>query len=168
MVPLRGREAELARLEELTVSAQQGVGGVVVVEGAAGIGKSRLLAHVCERAAAAGLLVAVGRADELDRVTPCGGPLLRAFRSSEPPVLAASHLNSLRRLSDQRLAVIDQMEDALEQACASSPVLLVLDDLQWADPATLLALGKLPFALFSRISGGVGARATPTAGLPAP
>lgn len=148
MVPLRGREAELARLEELTVSAQQGVGGVVVVVGAAGVGKSRLLAHVCERAAVAGLLVAVGRADELDRVTPWG-PLLRAFRSSQPPVLAASHLDSLRRLSDQRLAVIDQMEDALEQACASSPVLLVLDDLQWADPATLLALGKLPFALFS-------------------
>lgn len=148
MVPLRGREAELARLEELTVSAQQGVGGVVVVVGAAGIGKSRLLAHVCERAAVAGLLVAVGRADELDRVTPWG-PLLRAFRSSQPPVLAASYLDSLRRLSDQRLAVIDQMEDALEQACASSPVLLVLDDLQWADPATLLALGKLPFALFS-------------------
>ena len=44
MTPLRGREAELARLNELARAAREGAGGVVVVAGAAGIGKSRLLA----------------------------------------------------------------------------------------------------------------------------
>ena len=45
MTPLRGREAELTSLDELAAAAGGGAGGVIVVEGAAGIGKSRLLAE---------------------------------------------------------------------------------------------------------------------------
>ena len=148
MTPLRGRETELARLGELTDSLRAGAGGVVVVEGAAGIGKSRLLAEARSRATAGGLLVAAGGADELDQVTPWA-PLLGALGSSEPPVLASGELGSLRSLSDQRLAVIERMQAALERAASSRPVLIILDDLQWADTATLLALGSLPPSLFS-------------------
>jgi len=148
VTPLRGRETELASLGELADSLRAGACGVVVVEGAAGIGKSRLLAEGRSRAAAGGLLVAAGGADELDQVTPWA-PLLGAFGSSEPPVLASGELGSLRSLSDQRLAVIERMQAALERAAASRPVLIVLDDLQWADAATLLALGSLPLSLFS-------------------
>jgi len=148
MTPLRGREAELARLDELAASAREGAGSVVVVEGAAGIGKSRLLAEASEHAATAGLLVATGGADELDQVTSWG-LLLRALSSSDPPVMTSADLDSLRDLTDQRLAVVERMRAVLEQAAASRPLLVVLDDLQWADPATLLALGSLPAALFS-------------------
>lgn len=146
--PLRGREAELARLEELAQSMRAGVGGVIVVEGAAGIGKSALLAEARRRAAAAGLLVAAGGADELDQVTPWG-LLLRALGSSQPPVLTASELGPLSSLTDQRLAVVERMQAAVEKAAGSRAVLMVLDDLQWADAATLLALGSLPVSLFS-------------------
>ena len=148
MTPLRGRETELASLGELADSLRAGACGVVVVEGAAGIGKSRLLAEARSRAAAGGLLVAAGGADELDQVTPWA-PLLGALGSSEPPVLASGELGSLRSLGDQRLAVIERMQAALERASSSRPVLVVLDDLQWADTATLLALGSLPLSLFS-------------------
>lgn len=148
MTPLRGREVELTRLDELAASARDGAGGVVVVEGAAGIGKSRLLAEASGRAAAAGLLVAAGGADELDRVTSWG-MLLRALSSNDPPIMTSADLDSLRDLSDQRLAVTERMRAAMEQAAASRPLLMVLDDLQWADSATLLALGSLPVALFS-------------------
>ena len=148
MTPLRGRETELARLGELADSLRAGAGGVVVVEGAAGIGKSRLLAEARSRAAAAGFLVAAGGADELDQVTPWA-PLLGALGSSEPPVLASGELGSLRSLSDQRLAVIERMQADLERAASSRRVLIILDDLQWADTATLLALGSLPLSLFS-------------------
>jgi DNA-binding CsgD family transcriptional regulator len=148
MTPLRGREAELARLSELATTACEGAGGVVVVAGAAGIGKSRLLAEAGRQAVAAGLLVAAGGADELDRVTSWG-MLLRALASSDPPIMTSADLESLRGLTDQRLAVVERMRAALEQAAATRPVLVVLDDLQWADPASLLALGSLPVALFS-------------------
>ena len=148
MTPLRGREAELARLNELARAACEGAGGVVVVAGAAGIGKSRLLAEAGQRAAAAGLLVAAGGADELNRVTSWG-MLLRALAASDPPIMTSADLESLRRLTDQRLAVVERMRAAVEQAAATRPLLIVLDDLQWADPASLLAVGSLPVALFS-------------------
>jgi predicted ATPase len=145
---LRGRTSELATLEALTSSAREGAGEVVVLDGAAGIGKSRLLSEACERAADEGVVVAAGSSDELDQVTPWG-VLLRALTSSEPALLAASELDSLRGLSDQRLAVIERMRGALEAASARGPLLIALDDLQWADTPTLLALGELPLQLFS-------------------
>ena len=77
------------------------------------------------------------------------GVLLRALSASAAPIINSADLDSLRDLTDQRLAVVDRMRAALEQAAATRPVLVVLDDLQWADPASLLALGSLPAALFS-------------------
>ena len=83
---LRGRVIEMSRVDELIASAAAGAGGTVIVEGAAGIGKTRVLAEGCARARAAGLLVANGSADELDQVTPWRA-LLRAFGTTEPPLL---------------------------------------------------------------------------------
>jgi DNA-binding CsgD family transcriptional regulator len=145
---LRGRERECAELSRLTASAASGAGGVVVVEGAAGIGKSRLLAEAARIAVGQGVQVAAGVADELDQVTPWA-PLLRALSSTDPVVLSEDELVPLRGLVDQRLAVIECIRAALERVSRRRPLLITLDDLQWADPATLLALGLLPVQLFS-------------------
>ena len=146
--PLRGRADELSRLEVLVTSTRQGAGGGVVVEGAAGIGKSRLLAEASSEAAAAGLMVAAGGADELDQAS-VWRVLLQALGSSTPPVLSSSELGSLGGLSDQRFAIVERLQAVLERASTSRPVLVVLDDLQWADPASLLAIGWLARSLFS-------------------
>ena len=146
--PLHGRVTEMSRVDELIASAVAGAGGTVVVEGAAGIGKSRVLAEGCARARAAGLLVVNGSADELDQVTPWRA-LLRAFAATEPPLLPESAFTRLADLADQRLWAVDEMRAALEKASSRQPILIALDDLQWADPTTLLALGSLPPALFS-------------------
>ena len=148
MEPLRGRADELSRLEVLVTSTRQGAGGGVVVEGAAGIGKSRLLAEASSEAAAAGLMVAAGGADELDQAS-AWRVLLQALGSSTPPVLSSSELGSLGGLSDQRFAIVERLQAVLERASTSRPVLVVLDDLQWADPASLLAIGWLARSLFS-------------------
>jgi DNA-binding CsgD family transcriptional regulator/tetratricopeptide (TPR) repeat protein len=145
---LRGRVTEMSRVDELIASAMAGAGGTVIVEGAAGIGKTRVLAEGRARARAAGLLVADGSADELDQVTPWRA-LLRAFGTTEPPLLPESAFTRLAGLADQRLSAVDEMRAALEAASSRQPVLVALDDLQWADPSTLLALGSLPPALFS-------------------
>jgi DNA-binding CsgD family transcriptional regulator len=148
LAPLRGRVTEMSLVDELIASAAAGAGGTVIVEGAAGIGKSRILSEGCVRARAAGLLVAAGSADELDQVTPWG-VLLRAFGTAEPPLLPGSALARLEGLADQRLSAVDEMRAPLESASTRRPVLVALDDLQWADASTLFALGSLPPALFS-------------------
>jgi hypothetical protein len=138
----------MALVDELIASAAAGAGGIVIVEGAAGIGKTRILSEARAGARAAGLHVAAGSADELDQVTPWG-VLLRAFGTAEPPLLPGSALTRLEGLADQRLSAVDEMQAALESASTRQPVLVALDDLQWADPSTLFALGALPPAVFS-------------------
>jgi DNA-binding CsgD family transcriptional regulator len=148
MGPLRGRDGERAELGRLVAATAYGAGGIAIVEGAAGIGKSRLLAEAARMAADRGLLVAAGVSDELDQVTPWA-PLLRALSSTSPMLVSAADLAPSRVLADQRLAVIETIRTALERASHRRPLLITLDDLQWADPATLLALGSLPGKLFS-------------------
>jgi DNA-binding CsgD family transcriptional regulator len=146
--PLHGRDLERDALGRLIGQAAEGGGGVVILEGAAGIGKTRLLAEAARIAAARGLEVASGAADELDQVTPWA-PLLKALFSTSPPLLTEDDLAPLGGLMDQRLAVIESIRAALERGSRRRPLVLALDDLQWADPATLLALGSLPVQLFS-------------------
>jgi DNA-binding CsgD family transcriptional regulator len=148
VTPLRGRESERGTLCALIGAARDLVGGIVVVEGAAGIGKTRLLEEAWRMAAGEGLVVATSRADELDQVTPWG-VLLRALSASDPPLVDPAGIAELRDLSDQRLAVIDHVRAELEDASSREPILVAIDDLQWADGATLLAVGLLPAQLFS-------------------
>jgi DNA-binding CsgD family transcriptional regulator len=145
---LYGRERECAQLGQLVASAADGAGGVVIVEGGAGIGKSRLLTQAARIAAGQGVQVASGGSDELDQVTPWA-PLLGALFSTSPTLLSEADLAPLRTRTDQRLAVIECIRGALEEASRRRPLLITLDDLQWADPATLLALASLPVQLFS-------------------
>jgi DNA-binding CsgD family transcriptional regulator/tetratricopeptide (TPR) repeat protein len=148
MGPLRGRDSERAVLGRLVAAAADGAGGIVIVEGAAGIGKSRLLAEAAQIATSLGVQTAAGACDELDQVTPWA-PLLRALSSTAPMLVSTADLAPLRALPDQRLAVIECIRTALERTSHRQPLLITVDDLQWADPATLLALGSLPAQLFS-------------------
>jgi DNA-binding CsgD family transcriptional regulator len=135
-----GREPERRILRDLLRRAEQGVGGVVLVEGEPGIGKSLLLREVVGEAAGRGFSLAAGAADQLGRVLPffalraaLGEPFAR-LTASDPP----------RDPSDAPGWWINQMRAHLEQRAAANPVLVCLDDLQWASPATLAALRTLP------------------------
>ena len=111
-----------------------------MIEGPAGIGKSRLLDEAATIAAGHGVQVAAG---ELDRVTQWA-PLLRTLSSTDPVILREDDLAAVRTLLDQRQAVMELVREALEHASRRQPLLITLDDLQWADAATLLGLGQLP------------------------
>jgi ATP/maltotriose-dependent transcriptional regulator MalT len=143
-----GRGAELAVLREFVRGASSGTGGVVRVEGPAGIGKSTLLAMTVRMADEQGLRVAAGTADELDQVTPWG-PLLRAFSGATPPLLGQAELDSLRGSPDQRAGAVEVLRAALEHISPCRGILVAIDDLQWADAATLHALSALTDQLFS-------------------
>jgi DNA-binding CsgD family transcriptional regulator/tetratricopeptide (TPR) repeat protein len=139
---IRGRDSELSVLTERIAGARAGTGGVVVAEGPPGIGKSRLLAEAVSLAAAAGLRVAQGQADEADQVAPLAC-LLGALHSGSPPLLSAERLLALDPRPDQRYWLLQELEALLEEAALREPLLLVIDDVQWADAATLLALRTL-------------------------
>jgi DNA-binding CsgD family transcriptional regulator len=140
---LRGRQAGQRTVRDLLRRAQQGVGGVVLVEGEPGIGKSVLLREAVDVAAGEGFSLAAGAADQLGRAIPffalrtaLGEPFAR-LTADDPD----------RDLSDAPGWWLFQMRAHLEQRAERNPVLVCLDDLQWASPATLAALRALPLEL---------------------
>ena len=145
---LRGREPEQAILADLIAGTAGGTAGIVMIDGPPGIGKSGLVQHAARLATENGFIVAAARSDELDQVTPLG-PLLTALRASEPAIIGGDDRLLMPGLADQRLWLLDRLSTALESAAAAHPVLICIDDLQWADHATLQAAAALPAQLFS-------------------
>ena len=105
------------RLTQLTA----GQGGVLLIEGEPGSGRSTLLTTTAEHAQSQGIIVLSATADELSRHFP-----LLALQDA---------------LNDPSLACIDQVLDRV--ANTTGPVLLLMDDLQWADETTLLTWYRL-------------------------
>jgi DNA-binding NarL/FixJ family response regulator len=130
-------------VRDLLRRAQRGVGGVVLVEGEPGIGKSLLLREAAGEAAGQGFSLAAGAADQLGRALPFFA--LRAALGESFARLTADDPD--RDLSDAPGWWISQMRAHLARRAAATPVLVCLDDLQWASPATLAALRTLPLEL---------------------
>jgi DNA-binding CsgD family transcriptional regulator len=148
--PLVGRYVELGFLQDRLAAARACAGQVVLVCGAAGIGKTRL---VEELAASAGD-VQVGWGAALDDAgMPPLWPWARAVRDLPAPSAAVaaiaagavqSRYGSAEDAAAAAFAADTQVVDALaEQARPGRALLLVLDDLQWADGATLRLLGRV-------------------------
>src|SRR5437879_9885528 len=152
--PLLGRQRETTALASLVDTLRAGRGGVVVLEGPAGIGKSRLLAEAASMAHEAGILVAPGRADEIQALVPFA-PLLSALGTGAAPVLRREELRALERPGDQRFWLVEELAERLEVRSRDIPVLISIDDLQWADPATIWAVDRLSRRLASSPTGWV-------------
>lgn len=134
--PFVGRERELGALRELWRKAAGGR-TVAFVCGEPGIGKTRLAAELAIDAHRAGAAVLYGRCDEQPLV-PCQ-PLAEALQQAGiRDVLSAS-----ADAEPDRYRLVDTITSTLLEAAASSQVLLLLDDLQWADDATLQALRRI-------------------------
>ncbi|MFI2200123.1 AAA family ATPase [Streptomyces sp. NPDC020192] len=143
VAPLVGRDAELAALEAvLAGGGERGTPSVVDVTGEAGIGKSRLLSEVARRARQRGFTVLRGRATEYERHLPFQ-PFTDAFADLDPrapegfaaladaaPVLYGSVRSGVERFRLHRATA------ALLSHVSGPGLLLVLDDLHWADPAS--------------------------------
>ena len=135
-------------LREALSSLRLGMGVVVVVEGTPGIGKSRLLAEAMRMAGRRKVRVCLGEADPSEAVVELA-PLLRALFDGAAPLLERSALPAVRGGPEQRYWLVQDLESLLEGAAAAGPVLVCLDDLQWADGGTLAALRALPARLES-------------------
>lgn len=145
-LPFVGRSAELERLRALLPRAQGEDLRVALVAGEAGVGKSRLVREFAADAAAAGALVLYGACDAVVP-TPYG-----AFFEALHPLGATDTLRELRP-GNEALQPVDPdterhrlhtaVAGLLARATTEVPALLVLEDLHWADTATLLLVRHL-------------------------
>ncbi|PLS74957.1 MAG: hypothetical protein CYG61_09990 [Actinobacteria bacterium] len=159
-VDLVGREVELAHLREALDAACAGEGGVVFLVGEAGIGKSRLAEAVASDSAARGLPMLRGRAIQTATPAPYR-PLAEALSSAVRAGIAPelTEVNPFRAilgrlvpewrrddhgpLDESQVAVAEAVLRLLRATAGESGVVLVLEDLHWADPETVTAVEYL-------------------------
>ena len=155
-----GRDRELARVMLLLDDALAGGGRLVLCTGEAGIGKTRLAEEAAASAAARGVPVAWARAADRDSLPPYGlwqlvldepavrapdddpsgaGLWSRVFGDAERPALADG-ADSGRA---QRFAMFAEVRRRLVEAARPGGLLLVFDDLQWADEASAVLLADV-------------------------
>ena len=153
---LIGRQREQAELDQMLAATGRGAGGIVLLAGEAGVGKTSLL-EAC--LAHSGFLVLKGQTSEI--ATPPYGPLaaaLRAYLRMHPGGLAACgplapHLALLlpelgaQPAHTDPATLVEAICRAFATIAQAMPAVLVLDDLQWADNATLELLPTLASAL---------------------
>ena len=149
--PFVGRQEEVGRLKRLVRAVAAGRGGSVWVEGEPGIGKSALLEVGLADAEQSGCQVFRAAADELGQRFPLrvlldclavGPRSVDAARREIAAMLQASGPAGAAR-SDPLPAVTERLLAVVDRLCAAAPVLLVVDDVQWADEASLLAWHRL-------------------------
>jgi ATP/maltotriose-dependent transcriptional regulator MalT len=159
-----GRDPELERLDSALENLDQGHAGVLELVGEPGIGKTRLIGELSRRAEARGHLVLTGLAAEFERDLPFGllidaldgylaalpahkierlgggmtGELAAIFPSLHEYTEAAAP-----RLQDERFRAHRAIRGLLEALAATGPMVLALDDLHWADDASLEAVASL-------------------------
>jgi tetratricopeptide (TPR) repeat protein len=166
--PMVGRDGEFARLTCHLAEAAAGRGGLATVTGEPGIGKTRMLEELAALAAQQGVHVLFGRCFESDWAPPYGpfaealavhvatvdAPELRADLGPVAPLLAQL-VTKVRELlpdvrhpvpvqpDEERFRLIDAVAQFLVARARRAPVLICLDDLQWADRGSVAMLRHL-------------------------
>src|SRR5690242_20191430 len=140
--PIRGRAGELEVIGALVTALAQGRGGVLVIEGPPGIGKSRLITEVMALADKSGVRTLFGEAFEYQQTVPFFSLFMATLRA-DPPVGDAEALRRQGGSDDLPYWVVHDLADAIRVAAAKTPLAIVLEDIHWADNNTLLALRSL-------------------------
>ena len=164
-----GRESESAMLRRYLDHAKRGAGGVVLIGGTAGVGKTRLAKEIADEAVRTGILAFVGNCYDREDPVPFM-PIVeileaalqcmpsregfRALLGVDAPEISRL-LPQLRRLfndipapmelapaQSQRL-LFNAVGDLLARMAVNSPILLLLEDLHWADAGSLALFGHL-------------------------
>ncbi|HET6810153.1 MAG TPA: BTAD domain-containing putative transcriptional regulator [Acidimicrobiales bacterium] len=148
-----GRREELERTRALVEDARAGRGGLLLVTGEAGIGKTRLAEETARWAEEHGVAVSWGHSPEMEGAPPLwpwvqllrdlvpdAGALPPPLRSDSPPVVPGAEPEGGAPGSFQ---LYEAARRLLEQAAARRPTLLVVEDLHWSDVASLRLLRYL-------------------------
>jgi DNA-binding CsgD family transcriptional regulator len=144
---LFGRDQEIDLIRRAVDDTAAGGGGWHVITGPPGIGKSHLIRVAIELAGERGVAVAAREAFRLDQAAPLI-TLAGALRDARPATAAFDWLSAQPDHADpyQRL---QRLRASLERAAADRPLLIVIDDAQWMDELSALAVRELVPALAS-------------------
>ena len=145
---LVGRDAMLATAERRIAEAKAGRGGLLLVAGEAGVGKTRLLRATIRQAVLTGFRYAKGDLAPHDSLVPLAC-LYDLARSMEPATFGdlCAELLALRggkggdSLASRRILVREIAEKLID--AIDRPTVLAFEDLQWADELTLEVIGEL-------------------------
>ncbi|HYE92570.1 MAG TPA: AAA family ATPase, partial [Terriglobales bacterium] len=158
--PLVGRDTELVALRERLTLAARGKGQVAVITGEAGIGKSRLVAELASDASARGIRVLLGRAHETEQILPFrpwidalragralvdldGGARARATRTELVrlfPELAGGSGGAPTITNESHVRLFESLDAVIDELAMTTPLLVIIEDLHWADDMTLRLL----------------------------
>lgn len=145
--PLRGRERELAVIRRRLSQVRAGTGCVIVVEGSAGLGKTRLLDECVSVAQELSFRVGRGVADP-GRVIELGA-LFDALFEGNPPLADRRALNDVHASSEFLFWLLQDVQSFIEEAALKDPVLICLDDVHWGGTSLSFAMRHLPQRLSS-------------------
>jgi DNA-binding SARP family transcriptional activator len=161
-LPLTGRQRELGTLLRRWQEAMNGEGGMVLIAGEPGIGKSRLAAEFASRAAATDAIVLGGRCPDLVDAPPYG-PVEEALRAGLPLVQPGALANIgkewlpwagrllpevgwgagvAEQLSpeEERVRLAEATSRMLDVIAGDRPLLLVIEDMHWSHPSSVALL----------------------------
>lgn len=134
-----GRDAELAVATDVVAAVRAGRGATVLVEGASGLGKTTLLDDATARADGIDVRRAAARVH--DTVRPLA-PLAAVLGLSVPPPLTGRR-SPLQATSTETFRLVELAVSAARRAAEDGGLVLVVDDLQWADAVTVAAIAAL-------------------------
>ncbi len=166
--PLVGRSDEVGQILAMLDAAVAGSGGMVMIGGEPGVGKTRLAWEIVERAREREVVALVGHCYEREGSPPYGpwveiaetsaqitpAPTLRTLLGDAAPELAKLLPELRQQFSDipppldlppeeSRRYLFKSFREFIERSAALRPLCLMLDDLHWADDSTLLLLQYL-------------------------
>lgn len=154
-----GRETEISTLNAAWDIARTGAGTAILIEGEPGIGKSRIVSELersvtCADAGGRIILLQCQPRTEGDALFAIVGMYERAFDEASDPDLAVAAQNTAERLGlleeddalnaiQRRKAIVSAVIEELQDLARNKPLLIIAEDLHWADEVTLDVLGRL-------------------------
>jgi predicted ATPase/DNA-binding CsgD family transcriptional regulator len=137
-----GRGQQVGRIDAQLGAVASGQGSVVLVNGGVGMGKTALLEQAMRMARTRGIRVFHGAGDPATQAVPLA-PLLEAFVVPEDAPVDRDRIRDLTLSADHRFWLMRELEESLRRSAGIAPMLIVIDDLQWADAVSLLFLTML-------------------------
>lgn len=148
---LVGRQAELEQLRTAARRAAAGQGRAVVIEGGVGLGKTSLLDELAAECAALGMRTLYGAAEDVEQRLPFAA--LSACARAQQGDEDLSHVTAMLRgeqalarsmnAAHHELAVTETLLELTDRWLSHGPVAVLLDDAEWADPASVVVLHRL-------------------------